>query len=203
MIDDSGAVEAASILLARSIDEHLLVLSDLLAEVREPFERSANLLLEAVRNDRAIFFAGNGGSASDAMHLAAELVGRFQRERPGLRSEALSANPASLTAISNDYGFAQSYSRLVQANARAGDVLVAISTSGSSVNILAAAAQARRQGVHVIGLSGAAASGLAHPMQDAVDILLMVPSRVTARVQEMHILLGHCWCDWIERHCVQ
>jgi len=151
----------------------------------------------AVTAGKKILWCGNGGSAADAQHLAAELVGRFRRERRGLPSIALSTNTSILTAIGNDYGYEYTFRRQVEALCVAGDVLVGISTSGNSRNVCLALEAARDLGAFTIaftGQGGGTASGIA-------ALTLRVPSQETPRIQEAHILCGHMLCDWIER-CV-
>ena len=138
---------------------------------------------------------GNGGSAADAQHIAAELTGRFFRDRRPLRALPLHGNISSLTAIGNDYGYDEVFAREVGAHGREGDVLLAISTSGNSPNVLRAIEAARQQRMAVIGLTGADGG----KMRDLCDICLHVPSRSTPRIQECHILIGHTICELLER----
>lgn len=142
----------------------------------------------------ALYTCGNGGSAADAMHIAAELVGRFRRDRPGLRAMALCADPAFLTAWSNDHAFDDVFARAVQAWGRPGDVLLGLTTSGRSRNVVAAFARARAAGLVTVALTGAGGSALA----GTVDHLLVVPSADTALVQQVHIALYHVLCGGIE-----
>ena len=162
--------------------------------LQDRIERAAVCMSNCFKSDGKVLFCGNGGSASDAQHLAAELSGRFYRERKPLFAEALHVNSSFLTAVSNDYGFEMAYARMVEAAGRRGDVLLAISTSGNSENILRAAQQAKEQGMLVIGLTGKTGGKLA----EMVDILLNVPSSDTPRIQEAHILIGHILCEWTE-----
>jgi len=150
----------------------------------------------ALRRGNKLLFAGNGGSAADAQHLAAELVVRFKLDRPGLPALALTVDSSVLTAIGNDYGFEQLFSRQVQALARPGDVLIALSTSGNSANILAAIPVAEAMGVHVVGMTGAS-GGL---LKQQTGLCLTMPSDDTPRIQEMHTLLGHILCDILEQN---
>jgi D-sedoheptulose 7-phosphate isomerase len=143
-----------------------------------------------------VFWAGNGGSAADSQHLASELVGRFERERRAIASVALTTDTSALTAIGNDLGFDQIFARQVEALGRAGDLLVAISTSGTSQTILRAAEVARGKGMAVIGVGWRYGGEL----MCTADICLVVPSWSTARIQEAHILVGHILCDLVERH---
>ncbi|MBF0178002.1 MAG: D-sedoheptulose 7-phosphate isomerase [Magnetococcales bacterium] len=156
--------------------------------------RAAGEMTRAVRGGGKILWMGNGGSAADSQHLAAELVGRFSRERRALASVALTTDTSILTALGNDYGFDTIFARQVEALYRPGDVVIGISTSGNSPNILAGVATARSLGAFTIGFSGHEGGRL----RDAVDLCLTVPARVTARIQEGHILLGHLLCDWVE-----
>jgi D-sedoheptulose 7-phosphate isomerase len=143
-----------------------------------------------------VFWAGNGGSAADSQHLASELVGRFERDRRAIASLALTTDTSALTAIGNDLGFEQIFARQLEALGRAGDLLVAISTSGTSPNILRAAEVARRKGMAIIGFGGRDGGEL----KTIADICLVVPSWNTARIQEAHILIGHILCDLVETH---
>ena len=138
--------------------------------------------------------AGNGGSAADAQHIAAELTGRFLKDRRALRALALHANGSALTAIGNDYGYDEIFARELSAHARPGDVLLAISTSGNSPNILKAIQAAREYGVVVIGLTGESGG----KMRSVCDLCLCAPSDRTARIQEMHITIGHTLCQLLE-----
>lgn len=157
---------------------------------------AAGLLTTAFQVDKKVLFCGNGGSAADAQHLAAELSGRFYVNRPPLFAEALHVNTSYLTAVGNDFGFEMSYSRMVEAAGRTGDILVAISTSGNSPNILNAVFAARKQGMKIIGLTGETGGKLAAE----VDLLLSVPSKDTPRIQESHILIGHILCEIVEKN---
>jgi D-sedoheptulose 7-phosphate isomerase len=146
-----------------------------------------------------IMWCGNGGSASDAQHLAAELVGRYRQNRRGLASIALTTDTSILTAVANDFGFETVFARQVEALGNAGDVLVGISTSGNSPNVVAALKQAREQGLVTVGFTGQGGGKAAA----ACDHLFAVESRETARIQEAHALAGHMICDWIEIDCIQ
>jgi D-sedoheptulose 7-phosphate isomerase len=150
---------------------------------------------EALLDGHCVFFCGNGGSAADAQHLAAEFVGRFRLERQPLPSMALTTNSSLLTAIANDYGYEQVFSRQIRAFAKRDDILFGISTSGSSLNVVRAMQEARTLGVYTVGLTGRSGGGL----KECADVLLNVPSDQTPRIQESHILLGHIYCDLVER----
>ncbi len=154
----------------------------------------AALLLNTYRQGGKVLFCGNGGSASDAQHLAAELSGRFYLNRAPLFAEALHVNTSYLTAVANDYGYDAVYARMVQAAGRPGDVLVAISTSGNSPNILRAAEAAREQGMSVVAFTGSTGGQLAA----LSHFLINIPSNDTPRIQEAHILVGHILCEQVE-----
>lgn len=156
--------------------------------------KTVDLIVTAYKNDKKVLFAGNGGSAADAQHLAAELVGRFYYDRPALYAEALTANTSDLTCIGNDYGYDFVFSRGVDAKGRAGDVLFAISTSGNSANVVNAAKSAKAKKMIVIAMTGETGGRLS----EYADVLLNVPSKDTARIQECHITLGHLICEFIE-----
>lgn len=160
----------------------------------DAIEAAAAAFIATFRSGGKVLFCGNGGSAADAQHLAAELSGRFYLNRPPLFAEALHVNGSYLTAVGNDYGFDLVYARMIEAAGRPGDVLVAISTSGNSPNILQAIAQARKSGMTVIGMTGEKGG----EMRNVCDILLNVPSSDTPRIQESHILVGHVVCQITE-----
>ncbi len=179
--------------IQESVQLKQAVLAD--ADLLQTTEKVAGLIFLALRNNFSIHFCGNGGSAADAQHLAAELSGRYYLDRKPLDAEALHVNTSYLTATANDFGFDQVYSRLIEAKGRRGDVLVALSTSGNSANVVNAVKQARQQGLIVIGFTGKNIS----QMDEYCDVLLKVPSTDTPRVQEIHILLGHIICEIVER----
>jgi D-sedoheptulose 7-phosphate isomerase len=177
----------------KAIAEHLGVIEGL-REQSEVLERIARVMTEALHRGGQILWCGNGGSAGDSQHLAAEIVGRFRRERRGLPSIALTTDTSILTAVANDYGYEAVFSRQIEALGRPGDVLVGISTSGNSHNVIAAIETANSQGVTTVAFTGAGGGR----MGSLADHLFAVDSRDTARVQEAHILAGHMLCDWIE-----
>ena len=152
------------------------------------------LCIESLQNGGKIHFCGNGGSAADAQHLAAELSGRFYYDRKPLNAEALHVNTSYLTAVANDYSFDLIYSRMIEASAKQGDVLVAISTSGNSNNIINAIETAKQKQMLVIGMTGETGGKMAK----MCDVLLNVPSSCTPRIQESHIMIGHIICEIIE-----
>ena len=157
-------------------------------------EEAGELIRKALAGGHKILFCGNGGSAADSQHLAAEFVGRFQKERQSLPALALTVDTSILTAVANDYGYDVVFSRQVEGLGQAGDVLVGISTSGNSKNVVKAIEAAQKKGIKVIGLTGAGGGRMA----ELCDICLAVPSKVTARTQEMHILIGHILCELAE-----
>lgn len=158
-------------------------------------ERSGAIICEALASDRKILLCGNGGSAADAQHIAAELVGCYEKQRRSWPAIALTTDTSALTAVSNDLGYEQVFARQVAGLAQAGDVLVAISTSGKSKNVLRAAEQARELGCKIIALTGATAE----PLQSLCDVGVVVPSNRTSRIQEAHITIGHLWCEMVDR----
>src|SRR5205809_2756851 len=155
---------------------------------------AAALIARCLRSGGKLLLFGNGGSAADAQHLAAEFVGRFVVERPGLAAIALTTDSSILTAVANDYGFERVFARQIEALARPGDVAIGISTSGNSANVLAAMKQAANQNLKTIGLSGKDGGLLAR----ASAICVTVPAANTARIQECHIAIGHSWCELVE-----
>ncbi|SAL84233.1 phosphosugar isomerase [Caballeronia choica] len=162
-----------------------------------PIAAAIDALFGALANGSKILACGNGGSAADAQHFAAELIGRFERERPGLPAIALTTDSSILTAIGNDYAFEEIFSRQIRALGQTGDVLLAISTSGNSVNVLAAIQEAHEREMIVIALTGKGGGVIAEVLAET-DIHLCVPSERTARIQEVHLLTIHCLCDGID-----
>ncbi|HTP47328.1 MAG TPA: phosphoheptose isomerase [Casimicrobiaceae bacterium] len=159
--------------------------------------RAAALMTECLLGDGKILACGNGGSASDAQHFAAEMIGRFERERPELPAISLATDTSILTAIANDYEYAQVFAKQVRALGAAGDVLLAISTSGNSANVVAAVDAARERGMRIVALTGKG-GGRVGELLSADDVHVCVPHSVTARIQELHILAIHCMCDVID-----
>ena len=150
--------------------------------------------ISALKNDGKVLLCGNGGSAADAQHIAAELSGRFNYDREPLYAEALHVNSSFLTAVGNDYGYDKVYSRMIQAAGKNGDVLIGISTSGNSANVVNALKEARKRGMITIGFTGLSKA----KMDEVADICIKAPSKNTARIQELHILIGHVICEEIE-----
>lgn len=176
-------------------DEHREAVLAFFDRQAEAVARAAEILSSALGRGGTVLLCGNGGSAADAQHVAAELTGRFLRERRGLPAVALTTDSSALTAIGNDYGFERVFARQVEALGRPGDVLIAITTSGSSPNVLRAIEVARARGLTVIGLLGRDGGAA----RAACDVALVVESAVTARVQEVHILIAHVLCEAIDR----
>lgn len=175
-----------------SINAKQAILND--SEFLARIEAAAEMITDSLRAGGKIHFCGNGGSAADAQHLAAELSGRFYFDRPPLNAEALHCNTSYLTAVGNDYGYDLIFSRLLKGTAKKGDVIVGISTSGNSKNIVNAYEVAREMDVHIIAMTGETGG----KMKDFADILLNVPSKDTPRIQESHIMIGHIICELVE-----
>lgn len=168
------------------------------ARLPDAIVAAAEAMARTLRADGKVLACGNGGSAGDAMHIAAELVNRFERDRPALAAIALTADTPTLTAIANDHDYDQVFARQVQALGTAGDVLLAISTSGRSPSVVAAVEAAHDRGLGVIALSGRDGGPLAGAL-GRDDIEIRVPSESTARIQETHLLVLHCLCDLVDR----
>ena len=182
-------------IIKQRLSDHLAVLQKLMeSDLPQKLERCAALVEKALAEGHKVLFCGNGGSAADSQHLAAEFVGRFQKERKGLPAVALTVDTSILTAIANDYGYETVFARQVQALGEPGDVLIGISTSGNSQNVLLAIAEAKAKGIACIGMTAEGGGKMA----EACDICLAVPARVTARAQEMHILMGHILCELVD-----
>lgn len=185
-------------LFSAALNDHL-ALVQALEQLRDPIETFAAQVSAALESGGRVFWLGNGGSAADSQHLAAELVGRFERERPGLAAIALTSDTAVLTSVANDYGFESVFARQVEALCRRGDVLIGMSTSGNSANVLRAMECAERLGVYRIGLTGQSGGRLRH----CCELWLGVPSDSTARIQEAHMLIGHILCDLVEQRAAR
>ena len=155
----------------------------------------AQIICNSLQKSGKVFFAGNGGSAADSQHLAAELVSKFYLERQGLAAEALSVNTSVLTAIGNDYGFERVFARQLEANAKRGDVFVGITTSGNSKNIVEAVKECKKKGIITVLFSGESGGML----RDMCDFVILAPSNDTPRIQECHILIGHIICEIVEK----
>jgi len=180
-------------LLVEGLEEHLKVVKQLELSL-ELLSAVAARMCRTLQSGHIVFWCGNGGSAADCQHLAAELVGRFRRERKGLPSIAFTTDSSVLTSIGNDYGYGHVFARQVEALCRPGDLLVGISTSGNSPNVCAAISKAREIGTYTFAMTGEGGGCLAA----LADVCLQVPSSQTARVQESHILVGHLLCELID-----
>lgn len=163
------------------------------ASCMESIQAAAQMCQAALHSGRKILIAGNGGSAADAQHIAAELVGRFEKERGGIPAIAITTDSSALTAIANDYGYHRVFSRQIEALGNCGDVFIGISTSGNSANIIEAVHVAKQKGLSCISLGGAAGK-----LPELCDIAICVPSQRTATIQESHIMIGHIICALIE-----
>ncbi len=175
-----------------SVENYTRVLQDDI--LQENIQQIAIKSIAAFRDDKKMLLCGNGGSASDAQHIAAELSGRFYADRPPLYAEALHVNSSYMTAVANDYGYETTYARMVEAAGRKGDILVGISTSGNSPNVVKAMRKAKETGMLTVGFTGKDGG----KMKDICDIMICVPSVDTPRIQEAHILIGHIICQLIE-----
>ena len=165
----------------------------------EPITRAAEVMVQCLLADGKVLSCGNGGSAGDAQHFSSEMLNRFERERPALPAIALSTDTSTLTSIANDYSYEEIFAKQLRALGRQGDVLLAISTSGNSGNVLEAIKVAQQRGLKVVALSGRE-GGRMRGLLRAEDVEICVPSPVTARIQEVHLLVIHCLCDLIDTH---
>ncbi len=182
--------------IIRSIESSISTKQQILAnpQLIETIQAVAEVMVNALKSGKRILWCGNGGSAADAQHLAAELSGRFYYDRPPLNSEAMHCNTSYMTAVANDYGYDLIYSRMIDGACKPGDVLVGISTSGNSKNICNAFRKAKDLGVITVAMTGATGG----EMKTMADYLLNVPSTDTPRIQESHIMLGHIICEIVE-----
>ena len=182
-------------ILRSNIERSISVHNRFVVDCLPALTAAADALVAAYRTGHKAIFFGNGGSAADAQHLAAEFVGRYLRQRPPLPALALTVNSSAVTAIGNDYGYDEVFARQLEALAHPGDVVVGISTSGNSPNVIRGLVQARQLGLFTIGLTGSSGGRL----RELVDVLIAVPSDETPRIQECHILAGHSLCDAVEQ----
>lgn len=187
-------VQAFEARIAQDIQAHLAVTQQVVGQA-PLLAAVAEQLIAAFRAGKKVLLCGNGGSAADAQHLAAEFVGKFYFDRPALPAEALTVNTSSLTAIGNDYSFDVVFSRQVEAFGAAGDVLIGITTSGNSRNVVEAFRVARQRGIVTVGLTGASGGKL----KDEADYCICIASTDTPRIQEQHILVGHILCELVEQ----
>lgn len=182
-------------IIRQRFEEHMEVANTVMqSNVLQQIERIAGAIKEVLAKGNKVLFCGNGGSAADSQHLAAEFVGRFQKERQGLPAIALTVDTSILTAVGNDYGFDRVFARQVEALGQKGDVLVGISTSGNSPNVVKAVELAKEKGIYCVGMTAACGGMLA----ELCDECIAVPAQVTARAQEMHILIGHILCELVD-----
>ena len=181
-------------MIEQELNAHKTTIEKTIEVMIPQIEEASKLVIETLKNGNKILLCGNGGSASDAQHIAAELTGRYKTERKGLAGIALTTDTSALTAIANDYGFDRIFDRQVEALAREGDLLIGISTSGNSMNIMSAFAVAKLLGCRTIGLSGNEGG----EMNRICHLNLIVPSDDTPRIQEMHILIGHILCQAVD-----
>lgn len=179
-------------LISDSITTKQKMLSEPYTQV---IEKIANALIYAYKNNNKVLLCGNGGSATDAQHIEGELVGRFLRERKGLPALALVSNSATMTSIGNDYGYDEIFRRQIEAFGENGDVLIAITTSGNSKNIITAAEYAKKSGIYIVAFTGRDGGKI----KEIADISLIIPSDITARIQECHIMAGHIICELVEK----
>jgi len=186
---------SGSELLLHELAEHAQAFEALRAMIAGPFLAGLELLEHSLRSGGKLLLFGNGGSAADCQHIAAELVIRYKTDRAPIAAIALTTDSSALTACGNDLGFDAIFARQVEALARPGDVVIGVSTSGNSPNVLAGLSAARALDVRTIGLTG----GTGGRMAPLCDAIVTVPSKVTARIQELHILVGHIWCKALEQ----
>jgi D-sedoheptulose 7-phosphate isomerase len=183
--------------IKKSISESIQVKQNILEnpELLSKISLVSQEIINAFKNDKKVLFCGNGGSAADAQHIAAELSGRFYFDREPLFAEALHVNTSYLTAVANDYSYDEVFSRLVKAKGRAGDILIGISTSGNSKNVIKAIEVANEKGMITIGMTGKTGG----KMKEICKYLINVPSTDTPRIQEAHIMIGHIICEIVEK----
>lgn len=194
--NDTVPEQVSNDIVVRSLDEHREVFERVIGDCVPAIKKCFQIILETLENGGKILICGNGGSAADAQHIAAEFVGRYESERIALPAIALTTDTSALTALANDYGFERIFARQVEALGRKGDCLIAISTSGNSPNVISAVMTARGLGCKVIGMTGAKGKKLA----SLSDACILVPSERTARIQEMHITTAHIWCELVDDH---
>ncbi len=190
--ENAGVIE-------KSLEQHIEVFQTILTSEINLIRKCAEMIIETLENGGKILICGNGGSAADAQHIAAEFVGRYETERRALSAIALTTDTSTLTALANDYGFEQVFARQVEALGSAGDLLIALSTSGNSPNVNTAVMSARRIGCKTIGLTGSEGKKLA----SLCDACILVPAKRTARIQEAHITIGHIWCEIVDAKFIE
>ena len=192
---DSNAPKLAASLLRDSLQEHLETIQSLLRSTLNEIEQSGQMICDALLAGKKVLLCGNGGSAADAQHIAAELVGCYEKQRRSWPAIALTTDTSALTAVSNDLGYEQVFARQLAGLAQAGDILIAISTSGRSKNVLKAVERARELRCRTIALTGSSSD----PLGSMCDFTVAVPASRTSRVQEAHITIGHLWCEMVDQ----
>jgi D-sedoheptulose 7-phosphate isomerase len=191
-------MEKLTQLISTSLKNHLSTMAQL-EELIPAMEQAAMQMAHTIQQGGKILWMGNGGSAADSQHLAAELIGRFKLERQAIASIALTTDSSILTCLSNDYDYSIVFARQIEAICKKGDVVIGISTSGNSKNVIKGMEAAKKLGAHTIAFAGQGP----HLLADAADLCLSVPSKVTARIQEAHIFIGHTLCEWVEMSVAQ
>jgi len=192
--ETSFAEVGSSKLIEKSLNSHIEVVQKLINKEQQEIERCGEFIIDTLERGNKILICGNGGSAADAQHIAAEFVGRYETERRALPAIALTTDTSALTALTNDYNFERVFSRQIEALGKEGDLLIAISTSGNSANVLSAVMSARNIGCKTLAMTGSNGKKLA----SLCDISLIIPSERTARIQEGHITVAHIWCEIID-----
>jgi D-sedoheptulose 7-phosphate isomerase len=180
--------------VAKHIKESIVVKERILSQMLPDIEKAAEWTAQCLKEGHKLLFCGNGGSASDSQHLAAEFVGRYEKERRALAAIALTTDTSILTAVGNDYGYERVFERQVEALGKKGDLLFAISTSGNSKNVLKAVEKAKSLGIRTIGFTG----GTGGMLKTLADLSLAIPSMKTSRIQESHIMIGHILCECVD-----
>jgi D-sedoheptulose 7-phosphate isomerase len=183
--------------IIEEFQSHLETIQSVIGTMEDDLEKASQMAVDTIKRGNKVLLCGNGGSAADAQHIAAEFTGRYKTERRGLPAIALTTDTSALTAIGNDYGYDRVFDRQVEALANEGDLLIGISTSGNSKNIISALSLAKEMGCQTLGFSGRDGGA----MNDVCNINLVVPSNNTPRIQEMHILFGHTICQCIDNNC--
>jgi D-sedoheptulose 7-phosphate isomerase len=181
-------------MVIEELNDHQQLIKKVIEQLVPDIEQACEMIISAIKNGKKVLLAGNGGSAADAQHIAAELSGRFVKNRKALPGIALTTDTSALTAIANDYGYEHVFSRQVEALAQEGDLFIGISTSGNSQGILNAFESAKKINCHTLGLSGRDGG----KMNNLCDLNIVVPSDITARIQEIHILIGHILCKAVD-----
>lgn len=193
--DQSQPASDAIVLLQRSLEAHIQTLQSLLKDKINEIEHTGLVICKTLAAGKKVLLCGNGGSAADAQHIAAELVGRYEDDRKAFPVIALTTDTSALTALSNDFGYEEVFARQVLGLAQPGDLLIAISTSGTSLNIVKAVETAKTLSCQTLALTGCEGE----PLASLCDFSLVVPSNRTSRVQEAHITIGHLWCEMVDR----